>query len=596
MPTAISSRLFQVAPPPQITVDWDNYDDTPTIYISDNAALNQITITLKNGLANSLTFPSGTPVAYGSLPAGQSAIYISFTNLLPASSIAGMTATAEGWAAQTFNTSSLGQYLVLAPTSTVPLASGEALTFTLSNFTCPGPVASAYVDFVLSGVTGTTQTNPIPVLVQVANPPTAKNQSLDLLVGFSQTDTVFTGANASNGLVLTLANPASQPLVPQGAGAWTATPTFQLNLVFDSSAPGALTTAALGAQISVNNGEMYGNDWAPVQANTSGPSPYWVMQPNKTTAGGVVLGAGSSTNASVSFNITDIVTTLPQGLTIATLSYWNIPGYNDGQYALEIIKIDPVVVSSFTASPSGPIATPTGPVDVTLDFTVQNASGVVIVNTPYTAQATGTTFSGSVTVPVSTPTCFTLIATNFNTAQQVAATVTVDMTPDPYHAIPAGAIIMWSSANVPSGWAICNGQTVGGYTTPNLVNQFILGADPSAPGDNSGEAVGTSGGPDSHSHNFTATFSVTTNSDGAHQHQMTIPQGSFTYSSGDQTSPTLLDGDSASGTTYWPQTLPGQGDHQHTFPVTVPTTATATQSSTTMRPAWYALYYIMKCY
>lgn len=38
--------------------------------------------------------------------------------------------------------------------------------------------------------------------------------------------------------------------------------------------------------------------------------------------------------------------------------------------------------------------------------------------------------------------------------------------------VPAGAIIMWSGASVPSGWALCDGNN----DTPNLVNRFVVGA------------------------------------------------------------------------------------------------------------------------
>ena len=40
--------------------------------------------------------------------------------------------------------------------------------------------------------------------------------------------------------------------------------------------------------------------------------------------------------------------------------------------------------------------------------------------------------------------------------------------------IPLGGIIMWSGSIVPVGWALCNGQTVSGQTTPNLIDRFII--------------------------------------------------------------------------------------------------------------------------
>lgn len=55
--------------------------------------------------------------------------------------------------------------------------------------------------------------------------------------------------------------------------------------------------------------------------------------------------------------------------------------------------------------------------------------------------------------------------------------------------IPVGGIIMWSGAlnQIPSGWALCNGQIVAGAQTPNLQDRFIVGAG-------SGYGVGNVGG------------------------------------------------------------------------------------------------------
>ena len=62
-----------------------------------------------------------------------------------------------------------------------------------------------------------------------------------------------------------------------------------------------------------------------------------------------------------------------------------------------------------------------------------------------------------------------------------------------YGTIPVGGIIMWSgSANeVPDGWALCNGQTVSGKTTPDLRGKFVVGYDPA---DSDYNTVGKTGG------------------------------------------------------------------------------------------------------
>lgn len=42
--------------------------------------------------------------------------------------------------------------------------------------------------------------------------------------------------------------------------------------------------------------------------------------------------------------------------------------------------------------------------------------------------------------------------------------------------IPIGAIMLWGAGTIPNGWAECNGQTVKGFTTPNLRGRFVVGA------------------------------------------------------------------------------------------------------------------------
>jgi hypothetical protein len=76
----------------------------------------------------------------------------------------------------------------------------------------------------------------------------------------------------------------------------------------------------------------------------------------------------------------------------------------------------------------------------------------------------------------------TQIADNTITAAQLAVGAV----------IPTGGIIMWSGtiANIPTGWALCNGAN----GTPNLQDRFIVGATSGGDGDYPGVGVNQTGG------------------------------------------------------------------------------------------------------
>ena len=60
--------------------------------------------------------------------------------------------------------------------------------------------------------------------------------------------------------------------------------------------------------------------------------------------------------------------------------------------------------------------------------------------------------------------------------------------------IPVGGIVVWSGAinDIPTGWALCNGQKVNGVQTPNLLDRFVVGVGSGYNlGDVGGEAAHT---------------------------------------------------------------------------------------------------------
>lgn len=61
----------------------------------------------------------------------------------------------------------------------------------------------------------------------------------------------------------------------------------------------------------------------------------------------------------------------------------------------------------------------------------------------------------------------------FNANVEVNAPATISG----YGTIPLGGIILWSGATnqIPDGWALCDGRTVNGRTTPDLRGRFVVG-------------------------------------------------------------------------------------------------------------------------
>jgi len=149
---------------------------------------------------------------------------------------------------------------------------------------------------------------------------------------------------------------------------------------------------------------------------------------------------------------------------------------------------------------------------------------------------------------------------------------------------PIGSIIIWYGAvvDIPTGWSLCNGQTVGAVTTPDLRERFVVGAG----GDNS-NVVGTSG----YTVDGTGGVNVvtlTTDQIPSHTHSLSDPghNHSFNGSNGPDNeaaggNPVPAGGGNFNGTTG-----------NRTTGITI--AATGGGSSHENRPPFYALCYIMR--
>ena len=153
--------------------------------------------------------------------------------------------------------------------------------------------------------------------------------------------------------------------------------------------------------------------------------------------------------------------------------------------------------------------------------------------------------------------------------------------------VPQGVIVMWSGQTtaIPTGWALCDGTN----GTPNLIDKFIMGASASnetTTGGANSRTLSTANIP-----NHTHSFSGTTNTTGAHTHDVYIRRDQYLTGDG-------ITGNDTNGTDegiYLPKisgVTSSNGDHSHTISGT--TGSTGSGSSFDNRPAYMALAYIMK--
>ncbi|WP_323665228.1 hypothetical protein [Aliarcobacter butzleri] len=183
--------------------------------------------------------------------------------------------------------------------------------------------------------------------------------------------------------------------------------------------------------------------------------------------------------------------------------------------------------------------------------------------------------------------------------------------------IPKGIINMWSGtiANIPSGWALCNGQN----GTPDLRDKFIVGAGASYDVDSTGGSkdaivVSHSHTQASHTHTATAaadgahTHNISISASGAHAHTLLassvdgINSGTFKYASytdGTDTTPNITSTDSiqSSGAHSHTGSATTNGAHTHTITnsAVAPTIASTGENGKNANlPPYYALAFIMK--
>lgn len=184
------------------------------------------------------------------------------------------------------------------------------------------------------------------------------------------------------------------------------------------------------------------------------------------------------------------------------------------------------------------------------------------------AIAVNSKIEGNNTILTGTPTVPTAAVTVAST--QAASTAFV------HNVLPKGIVMLWSgsSASIPTGWALCNGATIGSLVTPDLRDKFLVGAGTTY-------IVGATGGSAdsivvSHTHTATVTESP-------HTHNLHVYSRS-------------VDGDSEEGDNTVSTGSTGVGGYidSASTGITVANSTTGASGTNANLPPYYALCYIIK--
>lgn len=197
----------------------------------------------------------------------------------------------------------------------------------------------------------------------------------------------------------------------------------------------------------------------------------------------------------------------------------------------------------------------------TLTGTV-TAQGTTLTNLGNTVSAQGTTISG--------------IRSTLDSAVTTLGAIGA-------YIVPAGGIIMWSGASVPTGWKLCDGTN----GTPDLSGRFAYGTtNLSSIGTTGGTTTATTGSAGSHSHSgVTGGTALTVDQIPAHSH-------GYHTGTGEQTRQSGYPGNAQNGPAYQNLTTDNAGGGAaHTHPINADGNHTHTVS---VMPPYYALAFIMK--
>jgi microcystin-dependent protein len=321
-----------------------NTDGTSAAYISADKAKNVLTLTLGNYSGSAIAFAAGAPPTTPTPPpvTGPSCVFITFVgpSLVAPADIAGMTVHAaingSHLKASCVGTAPHAVWVLTAGGPGMVWPNNGILTITIGGFAVPGPAGPGKI--VVDGFNiGSSGAFDLQSAVPVLNAPTPAQTQLALSMDFNDQNNaqIFITDDEKNPIanscVVHLANTnPTTPLVTKSGGA----PKFIFwFLCGDKPGYGALTTVDRARAVQVAFSTAFPDAWS--CKFEDGPIPHWIMTP----ATAEILGIGAA--ALTEFTISNLITELVPGASLAYLQYSGVPGFNDGVVALAFNKAEP---------------------------------------------------------------------------------------------------------------------------------------------------------------------------------------------------------------------------------------------------------------
>ncbi|MFY0255953.1 YncE family protein [Chitinophaga sp. 30R24] len=408
----------------QLAFEMGNPDAANTIYITDNPAVNQLTlaITVNVGAA---AFTPGQLVPKNQAPQAQgSLLYLDLSALqLTTAEFNALSCSADDWEFELFADNFL---IGMTPTFDISLASGvgDSIDITIDGLVLNNPpaapnvslnVTSFRVDPVSSGKLP--QVAYFKVLLQNA-PSDQKDLHMALSCELESASDIINSIDGYDPVVNSISFLLKPGPIPATVKAGPQT-VFTVSFVYAETWPGygALTTPAAAGKIKVRAGQNASN-WT-ISQNEDQQNPCWLMVPPDGQP--IVSGGAKSL---VEFDIDQIVTTFEPGPTLMFVQYQQVPGYNDGSFYIVLNKIPHVAIDELTVTPN-PATVKDGKATVTISWKARNYKLLALM--PFYKDVTE---ENSYTVALTSSQDITLVASGAgDPSNTVMKTVTADVLP-----------------------------------------------------------------------------------------------------------------------------------------------------------------------